>query len=79
MYILASDFFEKEKNTYLKLEIRVVCKEFLAIKYVFSFFFETYQILIYICTLEILKICILNRFGFFGTHYSFVFVVAGRE
>ena len=30
MYILASDFFEKDENTYLKLEIRVVCREFLA-------------------------------------------------
>ena len=32
MYILASDVFEKTINTYLKLEIRVVCREFLAFK-----------------------------------------------
>ena len=30
MYILASDLFEKYDNYYLKLEIRVVCREFLA-------------------------------------------------
>ena len=29
MYILASDFFEKDDKSYLKLEIIVVCKEFL--------------------------------------------------
>ena len=28
MYILASDFSKKTLNTYLKLEIRIVCKEF---------------------------------------------------
>ena len=33
MYILASDFFEKDDNTYSNLEIRVVCREFLAFKY----------------------------------------------
>ena len=35
MYILLSDLFEKEINTYLKLEIRVVCREFLAFRYFF--------------------------------------------
>ena len=53
---------------YLKLEIRVACSEFLAFKYVFIVifeekknakiylhFFETKQMIIYICTLEILK------------------------
>ena len=34
MYILASDFFEKDAKTHLKLEISVVCREFLAFKYV---------------------------------------------
>ena len=33
MYILASDFFEKTINTYLKLEIHVECREFLHQKY----------------------------------------------
>ena len=32
MYILASDFFEKDDKSYLKLEIIVVCKEFLDFK-----------------------------------------------
>ena len=31
MYLLASDFFGTEINTYLKLEICVVCREFLAL------------------------------------------------
>ena len=39
---------------YLKLEIRVVCREFLAFKYVFIVFFETNQMIINICTSEIL-------------------------
>jgi len=34
MYILASVFWKQTTNTYLKLEIRVVCREFLAFKYV---------------------------------------------
>ena len=56
MYILASDFFKKTINTYLKLEIRVVCREFLAFKYVFIVFvFKTNQFIIYIRTLEIFK------------------------
>ena len=38
MFILASDFFEKTVNAYLKLEIRLVCKEFLAFKHVFIVF-----------------------------------------
>ena len=41
MYILASDFFFKKTiNTYLKLEYRVVCREFLAFKYVVIVFFR---------------------------------------
>ena len=40
---------------YLKLEIRVACREFLAFKYVVIVFFGTKQMIIYICTLEILK------------------------
>ena len=55
MYILASVFFEKTINTYLKLEIRVACREFFAFKYVVIGFFETKQMIIYICTLEILN------------------------
>ena len=38
MYILAIDFFEKTINTYFMLEIRVVCKEFLAFEYEFIVF-----------------------------------------
>ena len=41
MYILASFFFSKKTlNTYLKLEIRVVCREFLAFKYGIIVFFR---------------------------------------
>ena len=53
--ILASDFFEKYYNTYLKLEIRVVRKELLAFKNVFIALFVKNQMVIYICTSEILK------------------------
>ena len=55
MYILASVFSKKTINTYLKLEIRVACREFLAFKYVVIVFFEIKQMIIYICTSEILK------------------------
>ena len=33
-------------NVYLKLEIRVVCREFLAFKYLITDFFETNQMII---------------------------------
>ena len=39
LYILASDFFKKTINTYLKLEIRVMCRK-LAFKYVFIDFLK---------------------------------------
>jgi hypothetical protein len=57
MYILASVFFFSKKtiNTYLKLEIRVACREFLAFKYKVIVFFETKHVIIHICTSEILK------------------------
>ena len=55
MYILASDVFKKTIKTYLKLEICVVCSEFLAIRYVFIIFFKTNKMIIYICASEILK------------------------
>ena len=58
MYILASIFFQKTINMYLKLEIRVACWEFLAFKYVVIVFFEIKQMIIYICTSEILKTCV---------------------
>ena len=65
-------------NTYLKLEILVVCRDFLAFKYmVFFRFFETNQMIIYIRTSEILKTCVWNRF--FGTQYPFIFGLVGRE
>ena len=40
MDILAFDFFENTINTYLKLEIRVVRREFLAFKYIFIVFLK---------------------------------------
>ena len=55
MYILTSVFSKKTINTYLKLEIPVACREFLAFKYVVIVFFETNRMIIYICTLEILE------------------------
>ena len=56
MYILTSDlFFKKTINTYLKLEIRVVCREFYPLNMSLLFFFETNQMLIYICTSKIIK------------------------
>ena len=54
MYIVASDFFLlKDDKNYLKLEICVVCREFLPLNT--YFFFKTNQMTIYICTLEIMK------------------------
>ena len=55
MYILASVFFEKDDKYVSKAKILVACREFLAFKYVVIVFFETKQMIIYICTLEIFK------------------------
>ena len=59
----------------------VVCREFLAFKYLFIVFFFSKQIrwlfIIYICTSEILKTSNWNHF--FGTIYPFVFMLVGRE
>ena len=59
MYILASVFFLKMINTYLKLEIRVACWEFLAFKYEVIVFFrdkiDDYLYLYNVHTSEILK------------------------
>jgi hypothetical protein len=65
-------FKKKAINTYLKLEIRVVCKEFLAFKYVFIFFQNISDDYLY------LNIWNLEN-QFFGTQYPFAFVLAGRE
>ena len=54
MYILASDFFEKTINKYLKLEIRVVCREFSAFQYVFIVI-KINQRIINFCTSQIFK------------------------
>ena len=48
-------FVIDEINTYLKLEIGVVCREIVAFKLVVIFFFKTKQMIIYVCTSEILK------------------------
>ena len=42
-------------NTYLKLEIRVMCGESLAFRYVFLDLKKKHMMIIYICTSEILK------------------------
>ena len=56
MYILASDFFSRKRLLInnLKLEIRVVCRDFLHLNTYLSFF-KTNQVITYICTSEILK------------------------
>ena len=46
LYILASDFSTKMINAYLKLEIRVVCREFLAFKYYFYVFYEHLKLIL---------------------------------
>ena len=72
MYILVSDFFEKKTiNTYLKLEICVVFREFLPFKYVFIVFFDKNQMIIYICKSEILKNRVYNRFLVNNIHINF--------
>ena len=38
MYVLASEFFRKDNKYHLKLEICVVCRKFLAFKYIFIVF-----------------------------------------
>ena len=58
------------------LEIRDVCREYYACKNVFIILFETNQMIIYICTSEILKTRVINCF--FSTQYPFEFVWAGR-
>ena len=66
-------FFETDD---LKLEIFVLCVEFLAFKYVFIFFSKQIDdyLYLYIRNLE------YSRFKpFFGTQCTFVFVLAGRE
>ena len=66
MYILASVFFKKTKNLYLKLEIRVVWREFLKQnRWLFLFVHQKSWKLAF-------------KTGFFGTQFSFVFVLAGR-
>ena len=57
-------FLNQKINTYLMLEIRVVCREVLAFKYAFFVFL----IIIYICTKE-------N----FETQCPFIFVLTGKE
>ena len=65
-------------NTYLmNLEIRVVCREFLAIKYVFIVFFRNISddyLYLYIRNLENSRLK-----PFFGTQNQFVFVWAGTD
>ena len=46
MYIFLFDFSKNTIKTYLKLDIRVVCREVLVFKYVFIVFFETNQMII---------------------------------
>ena len=62
---------KKKINMYLKLEIRVVCREFLVFK---SVFFKTNQMIIYICTLEILKTRVKTGFSVHIVH-----LLAGKE
>ena len=50
MYILASEFFKKDDKYYLKLEIRVACREFIAFKYVVRNFKKLIFKTIFFCT-----------------------------
>ena len=71
------NFFRKDVKYYSKLEICVVCREFLTFKYVFIVFFLNKSddyLYLYIRNLENSR---LNPI--FGTQYPFVFVLAGRE
>ena len=61
---------------YLKLEFCVVCREFLAFKFTFIIF-DTNQMIIYICSLKILKTYIKTRF--FYRQYPIVFELSGKE
>ena len=74
MYILAPTFFEKDDNMYLKLEIRVVCRELLVFKYlhIYCFFFPKISLIIYICNQKSRKLAF--KAGILGTQYPFVFV-----
>ena len=67
MYILASDLFEKDDKYVFKTRNLYVCREFVAFKYVLIFS-ETNQMIIYICTSEILKTRVLNRFSAHNIH-----------
>ena len=51
-------FSKKTINTYLKPEVRVLCREVLDSKYIFIVFLKTNQIKINFCTPEILKTCV---------------------
>ena len=69
MYILASVFFSKKTiNTYLKLEIRVACREFLALKYVVIVFFRNKTddyLYLYIRNLEYSRLKPVFRYAIF--------------
>ena len=68
-------FSKKTIDTYLKIEILEVWREFLAFKYLFIVFFETDDYLyLYIRNLENSRLKPI-----FVTQYPFVFVWAGRE
>ena len=60
-------YFEKKINIYLKLEIRVVCREYIH-KYIFIVFFEKHQMIFYICKSETLKL--LNLFSVNNIHLN---------
>ena len=56
-------YFEKTINMYLRLKFSVVCREFFAFKYVSIVFSDTNHMIIYICTLEILKLAFKTSFS----------------
>ena len=72
MYILASDFFEKDYKYVFKLEIRVRCSEFLAFKYVFLFFRNRSDDYLYLYMRNL-------KNSLFGTQYPFLFVLDGTK
>ena len=70
MYNLASAVFKNDDKYLFKARNCVVCREFLAFKYVFMVFSKANQMIIYICTSDF-------ETRVFGTQYPIVFVLAG--
>ena len=76
MYILALDFSKKMINMYIKLEIHVVCREFLAFRYIFIHFFNKSDDYLYLYNRNLENSCLKPVFRYTMT---ILFVFVGRE